>query len=157
MEVVDEESLTSTSKKRSVCELEAEQEDPSSLDASHKRRLTIDDEVIRKSNISDLACRALEVVLNHLINPDIGWYTTVLEERLPSLKEEIVKSRVSLLPKRMPTSEKEAKKQQWQDRLLKNTYRMHESDVMQFIRDISEIDIQTLMPTESVSLEVSPQ
>ena len=48
-------------------------------------------------NPSNLAIRALSIVLQQWMMPDhFGWYSTVLEERLPSLKEEIVAATIRM-------------------------------------------------------------
>jgi hypothetical protein len=42
---------------------------------------------------SGLANKALCIVLQHLMIPDLGWYMTIYESSLPKLRESIVESR----------------------------------------------------------------
>ena len=69
---------------------EMEDETASSLPCNKRRRLDDD------RRHSELACKALDVVLSHWMIPDLGWHMSVLEERLTSLREEIIASKIAL-------------------------------------------------------------
>ncbi len=46
--------------------------------------------VSNESNRALVATKALEIVLQHWLIPDLGWSTTAFEARIPELREEII-------------------------------------------------------------------
>jgi hypothetical protein len=124
----------STHGKRFACDLE---EDLS------KKKIKID--------ISDLACRALEIIQHHLMVPDIGWDMTLFEQTVPSLKEDIVKSRLALLPATMSQPEKDSRVHSWREELDINVYRLNSDDVATLKAEVSSIALESLMQTETIS------
>ncbi len=49
-------------------------------------------------SVSDLACNALSIVLQHWLIPDLGWYPGIFQHRLPKLKEELLQTRLAVIP-----------------------------------------------------------
>ncbi len=49
-------------------------------------------------SMSDLACNALSIVLQHWLIPDLGWYPGLFQHRLPKLKEELLQTRLAVIP-----------------------------------------------------------
>jgi hypothetical protein len=145
---IEEENLPTNPQKRLICDdEEAQPTEP------RKRRITIrKSQQHQETSSCELVCKALEVVLQHLMNPDLGWNTAVLQERLPSLNEDIVTSRLALLSEHV---DKDSMRQKWADDLKKKQLRWNSDDILRLKREISEINIESMLPTKPLSDRVS--
>ncbi len=108
----------------------------------NKRRRLNDD---RRAH-SELACKALDVVLSHWMIPDLGWHMSVLEERLTSLREEIIASKIAL--SNSTTEEERTKVRETVEQVLVHDRRnyMDIADIRQLKETIEGLDVEQLIP-----------
>jgi hypothetical protein len=103
----------------------------------------------------DLLYRGLEIALSHLMNPDLGWETAVFESRLSSIRGNIVKSRLALLPSATSEKDKYAYKQSFEQELLNNTYHVNQEQLREWERQIREVDVPHMITTLPPPTKVS--